>query len=180
MELQPWILREDYFNKYALKKKTLCQRTVYLTVLTLRALLNPTPYTVHWEASDYNGVGAHIYLVNKRNGSKTELAEIVCFNDRLFVWRVRMEQNRFTGDAEEFNGPKAAEGLQHLLVSVARFAQSRIEQIEQVQLPFVGSYNPDELNKLIKTSGEYRGGACFISDKDIDTHYRRRSGNSAQ
>jgi len=125
---------------------------------------------VRWETSDDNGIGTRLYLVNKRDSWSTELAEIVCFNNRELVWGVRVAANPFTGAAKEYNGLDAAEGLRYLLMNTACFAQKL--QMKKVEFPIVGGNNPDELRKLIQTSGQYLGGASFTSDKTIAAHYR--------
>jgi hypothetical protein len=157
LELQPWILREDIFNPYVPVKRTLCQRTVYLTVLTLRALLQFSPYTVRWEISDDNGIGTYLHFASKQDGSKTELAEVICTNRRTLVRGVRIAPNPFTGNAQEFGG---YEGLLHLLTNAAGFGQ---EMQTKLELPIVGGSNVDKLRELIRLSVDDDGlvGASF-------------------
>lgn len=159
LELQPWILREDMFNPYTPKKRTLCQRTVYLTVLTLRALLRSTPYTVRWLTYDPYSISTHIYLVHNQEGWEIELAEVVCTNNRTLVRGVRMTPSPFTRNTRDLDG---FEGLRKLLVNTALFAEKL--RVKPVKLPIVGGNDTDELRKLFKQSVDNDGqaGASFI------------------
>jgi hypothetical protein len=158
-ELKPWILREDMFNPYTPTKITLCQRTVYLTILTLRALLQATPYTVRWEISDYNGIGTYVYLVNTQEKWEVELAEIVCTNNRWVVRGVRMAHSPLTATTRDCDG---LEGLQSLLMNAALFAEKL--RPNTFALPIVGGTDNDQLLRLIKRSADKDGqrGASFI------------------
>jgi len=164
-ELRPYIYNEEHYlkNEGYPRHRVFCQRTVYLTVLTLRAILSSTypTYKVFWQIRDTFGIETRIYLFNEGNGVWIELAEVVCSNNRELVRGVKTAPQQFTG-TWELDGTT---GLRHLLIEVASTVRSSWPSLRWSRFQVIGTYIPSDFGRLIQPSSGVNGPASFIRSR---------------